>query len=118
MKYLLVDDTKSPFVVFKNESIEFDPTIDSILVKKNALDGIEALKEDRYDVCLLDYHLNDGYEGSFIVEFLSNNRGLLPKVTMSISMDLKERQKMNIAIEQIYKEEKKSNKFLDLFLKN
>ena len=115
MKILIIDDKKSPLGIFKNENIDFDPTLDEILLTKNALDGIEALRKNKIDLCLIDFHLNDGFDGSFVIEFLKNNSEFLPTVTFSISADLIERNNMDEQLKEIYKTENKPNSLIKLF---
>ena len=88
-KTLLIDDKRT---------IKADKTV------RTMIDGIEALKEGKYDWLLLDDHLTDEpsrNEGEQILAWLKDNPEYLPKHIVLVTDDPKAHKKMTKMIDEM-----------------
>lgn len=92
MKTILIDDIRN---------------LPADRVARTFEDGIEALKnEGPWDLLLLDHDLGqeDGKDGTGIVNWLEENKNLMPKEVIIVSSNPVGRNRMRLVLDKIYRD--------------
>jgi response regulator of citrate/malate metabolism len=89
MKTLLIDDIRN---------------LKADRVARNYEEGIKALKEEKWDLLLLDHDLGqeDGKDGTGIMNWLEENQEYLPGKIELVTSNPVGRDRMNTIIKKIY----------------
>ena len=90
MKILLIDDTRVPSDIKDSESSEngtYQRYSDLTLVK-SAESGIELLKQNQYDVLLLDHDLGEGLTGMDVVSAMEKGEVILPSKVRIVTANI------------------------------
>lgn len=91
MKILLIDDVR---------------TLASAKIARTFAEGISALRDEQWDVLLLDHDLGeeDGKDGTGIMNWLEENTQYLPKQITLVTSNPVGKERMQKIVDKLYRE--------------
>lgn len=95
LKVLLIDDVRNPEFIPNPHGSNNEP-YKNVTIARNAEEGIERLKEQKWDVLLLDHDMGYGKNGMDVLRFLEDpdNHKHMPKRIYLVTANVVERPKM------------------------